>query len=86
MGWKKFAETEKSAAGQVERESHIDGFLVIEGAVHHEFLRQEQTVNRWYYLEVLKLLRENVWRKRPQLWRNNSWFLHHDIAPVYTDL
>jgi hypothetical protein len=39
----------------------------IEGVVHHEFLRQGQTVNRWYYLEVLKHLRENVRRKRPQL-------------------
>jgi hypothetical protein len=27
MGWKKFAETEKGAAGQVERESHVHGFF-----------------------------------------------------------
>jgi predicted DNA-binding protein YlxM (UPF0122 family) len=26
IGWKKLAETEKCAAGQVERESHVDGF------------------------------------------------------------
>jgi hypothetical protein len=31
--------------------------------VHHEFLRQGQRVNRWYYLEVLKRPRENVKRK-----------------------
>jgi transposase len=35
-------------------------------------------VNRWYYLEALQCLRENVMRKTPQLWGNNSWFLHHD--------
>jgi hypothetical protein len=51
--------------------------------VHHEFLCQGQAVNHWYYLEVLKCLRENVRRKRPQLWRNNSWFLHHDSAPAH---
>jgi hypothetical protein len=28
MGWKKFAEIEKSAAGQVERGSHVDGFFL----------------------------------------------------------
>jgi hypothetical protein len=67
MGWKKFVKTEKGAAGQVECESHVDGFFDIEGDVHHEFLCQEQTVNQWYYLKVLKLLRENVRRKRPQL-------------------
>jgi hypothetical protein len=28
MGWKNFTEIEKGAAGQVERESHVDGFLL----------------------------------------------------------
>jgi hypothetical protein len=68
MGWKEFAMTEK---GQVEHESLVD-FFDIECVVHHEFLRQGQTVNHWYNLEALKRLRENVRRKRPQLWRNSS--------------
>jgi hypothetical protein len=59
MGWKKFAETEKGMAGQV--------FFDIKGVVHHEFLCKGQTVDHWYYLEVLKHLRENVSRERPQL-------------------
>jgi hypothetical protein len=54
--------------------------------VLYVFLRQRQTVNRWYYHEVLKRLRENVRRKRPELWRNNSWFLHHDNAPAHAML
>jgi hypothetical protein len=33
-------ETDKGAAGQVERESHVDGFFDIKGVVHHEFLHQ----------------------------------------------
>jgi hypothetical protein len=53
--------------------------------VHHEFFHEGQTVNRWYYLEVLQHLRENVTRKRPQLWKNNSWFLHHD-KPAHESL
>jgi hypothetical protein len=36
--------------------------------------------------KVLKCLRENVRRKRPQLWRNNSWFLHHANAPAHASL
>jgi hypothetical protein len=37
---------------------------------------------------VLKCLKENVRRKRPhcQLWRNNSWFLHHDNVPDHASL
>jgi hypothetical protein len=49
-------------------------------------LTSGETVNRWYYLEVLVRLRKNVRRKRPQLWRNNSWFLHHDNAPAHASL
>jgi hypothetical protein len=87
MGWKKFLETKKGTAGQVKRESHDDGFFfVIKGVVHHEFLHQGQTLNCWYYLEVLKRLRGNVRRKRPQLWRNNSWYLHHDNASAHASL
>jgi hypothetical protein len=54
----------------------------IKGVVHHEFLHQGQTVNRWYYLKVLKCLIETIRRKRPQLWSNNFWFLRHDNAPA----
>jgi hypothetical protein len=39
-------------------------FLDIEVVVHYKFLRQGQTLNRWYYIEVLKRLRENVKRKK----------------------
>jgi hypothetical protein len=61
MGWKTFAETEKGAAGQVQCESHVEGFFFYnEGVIHHEFLCAGQTVNRWYYLELLKRLRENL--------------------------
>jgi transposase len=61
-------------------------FFDIERFMHHEILHQGQIVNCWYYLEVLKRLRENARRKRPQLWRNNSWFLHHDNAPAHASL
>jgi hypothetical protein len=56
MGCKKYAENEKGTAGQVKRESHVDGFFDSKDVVHHEFLCQEQTVNHWYYLKVLKRL------------------------------
>ena len=45
-----------------------------------------QRVNQVYYLEVLKRLHENVRRKRPELFANNSWILYHDNAPAHTAL
>jgi transposase len=37
-------------------------------------------------LEVLKRLLEKVRRKRPELFANNSWILHHDNASAHTAL
>jgi hypothetical protein len=50
--------------------------------VHYKFVPTGQTVNPVYYLEVLKRLREKVRRKRPELFANKSWILHHDNAPA----
>jgi hypothetical protein len=47
---------------------------------------RRKTVNHWYYLKVPKRLRENIRRERPQLLRNNSWFLHHDTVPSHASL
>jgi hypothetical protein len=61
-------------------------FFDCEGIVHQEFVPPDQTVNQHYCLEVLKRLREQVRRKRPERWRNQDWLLHHDNAPAHTAL
>jgi hypothetical protein len=43
-------------------------------------------VNKEYYLQVLKRLREVVRRKRPDLWKGNKWLLYHVNAPVHSSL
>jgi hypothetical protein len=86
MGWKKFAETQKTRQVRSNVNVMLTFFFDIEDVGHYEFLCQGQTVNRWYYLKVLKRLRENVRRERRQLWRNNSWFLFHDNAPAHASL
>ena len=37
-------------------------------------------------LLIYDSLRENVRRKRPELFANNTWILHHDDAPAHTAL
>ena len=56
------------------------------GVVHYEFLPPSKTVNNQYYLSVMRRLREAIRLKRPDLWKDNSWFLHHDNAPSHTAL
>ncbi|UYV73009.1 hypothetical protein LAZ67_10001506 [Cordylochernes scorpioides] len=61
-------------------------FFDCRGVVHHEFLRQGRTVNKEYYLQVMRNLREAIHQKRPDLWKNKNWLLHHDNAPAHTSL
>jgi hypothetical protein len=42
-------------------------FLDIKSTVHFEFTPQGQTVNRAYYMEILKRLPEAVRKQRPEL-------------------
>ncbi|GFU24523.1 transposable element Tcb2 transposase [Trichonephila clavipes] len=53
------------------------------GIVHQEFAPQCQTVNKEFYLDVTRRLREAVRRKRPVLWASSRWMLHHDGAPMH---
>ncbi|UYV60772.1 hypothetical protein LAZ67_1002251 [Cordylochernes scorpioides] len=61
-------------------------FFDCRGVVHHEFLPQGRTVNKEYYLQVMRNLREAIRQKRLDLWKNKNWLLHHDNAPAHTSL
>ena len=59
-------------------------FSDIRGIVHKEFVPRGQTANGKFYCEVFKRLREGIPCKRPDKWKNNNWFLHHNNAPAHT--
>jgi len=54
----------------------------IESLVHKEFVLPGQTVNGKFYCDVLRRVRENIRRKRPEKWRNDSWAVHNYNAPA----
>ena len=54
-----------------------------EGIVHREFVPPAMTVNADSYCDVLRRLRENVRRKRPQKWRNQYLIIHRDNVPAH---
>jgi transposase len=58
-------------------------FFDWQGIIHHEFIPRGQAVNKEFHVAVLKHLREAVCGKRPQLWMNQSWVLHHYNAPAH---
>ena len=47
-------------------------FFDCNGVVHNELLPQGRTVNKEYYLEVMRRLREVIRQKRKGLWKDQS--------------
>ena len=78
-GQKKARQVQKSNV-----KSMINTFFGVKGIVHKEFAPTGQSVNSGFYCDVLRRLRENVRRRRPKLWREQTWLLHHDNAPSHT--
>lgn len=52
-------------------------FLDYNGVICFEFLPPDWTVNKEYYLEILRRFRKAIRWKRPEIWEDNSWQLHH---------
>ena len=44
------------------------------------------TVNKEYYVEVLREFRKRFRRKRPALFKSGLWHFHQDNAPVYNSI
>ena len=72
--WKSLGSPRPKKSRQVR--SNIKSMLICffdqKGIVNKEFVPPGHTVNVAFYVEVLKRLRENVRRKRPDQWRNNT--------------
>ena len=80
--WKSPTSPRPKKARQVKSnlKSMINTFFDIKGIVHKEFVPTGRTVNSRFYCEILWRLREKVRRHHPQLWREQTWLLHHDNA------
>jgi len=87
VGGKILATTKKKNTSEsLKCDGDVDSFFDWKGIVHHEFVPRGETVNKEFYLKVMKRLREAVRRKRPEAWTNKTWMLHHDNAPAHASL
>jgi hypothetical protein len=48
-------------------------FFDYRGIVDHSYAPEGQTINKEYYLEVFRHLRDAVRHKRPDLWASHNW-------------
>ena len=56
------------------------------GMIYMHWVPTEQTVNKEYYVEVLREFRKIFRRKRPALFKSGQWHLHQDNAPVHNSI
>jgi histone-lysine N-methyltransferase SETMAR len=54
--------------------------------VAQRIIPKGQTVNSGFYCDVFRRKRENVRRRRPELWKEQTWLLHHDKIPSHTSV
>ena len=56
------------------------------GMIYMHWVPTGQTVNKEYYVEVLREFRKRFRRKRPALFKSGQWHFHHDTAPVHNSI
>ena len=56
------------------------------GMIYMHWVPTGQTVNKEYYVEVLREFRERFCWKRPVLFKSGQWHFYQDNAPVYNSI
>ena len=56
------------------------------GRIYMHWVPTGQTVNKEYYVELLREFRKRFRRKRPALFKSAQWHFHLDNAPVYNSI
>ncbi len=89
--WQEKGELRPRKAKQVRsrKKSMLTVFFDIKGILLIQFNMPKETIDADRYCATLAQLKENVRRKRPELWEQNEegdrkFLLHHDNAPAHT--
>ena len=56
------------------------------GMIYMHWVPTGQTVNKEYYVEVLREFRKRFCQKRPALFKSGQWHFHQDNAPVHNSI
>ena len=61
-------------------------FFVSAGMIYMHCVPTGQTVNKEYYVKILREFRKRFGRKRPALFKSGQWHFHQDNAPVHNSI
>ena len=81
----KHASSSKPKKARKSKSSHkllMIPFFDGTGMIYMHWVPTRQTVNKEYYVEVLREFRKRFRRMRPVLFKSGQWHFHQDNAPV----
>ena len=75
---------QESQTEQIYPQTFDDPFFFYStGMIYMHWVPAGQTVNKEYYVEVLREFRKRFRRKRPALFKSGPWHFHQDNTPVH---
>ena len=77
------SQTQEGQTEQIHPQTFDDLFLTALADLH---VLTGQTVNKEYYVEILREFRKRFRRKRPALFKSGQWHFHEDNAPVHSSI
>ena len=86
--WKRAGSPRPKKARQSKSTHKLLMILFIDstGKIYMHWVPTGQTVNKEYYVEVLREFRKRFGRKRPALFKSGQWHFHQDNAPVHNSM
>ena len=80
------SQTKDGQTEQIHLQTLDDPFFDSTGMIYMHWVPTGQTVNKEYYVEVLREFRKRFRRKRPALFKSAQWHFHLDNAPVHNTI
>ena len=82
----RLSQTQEGQTEQIHPQNFDDPFFDSNGMIYMHWVPTGQTVNKEYYVEVLREVRKRFLGKRPALFKSSQWHFHQDNAPVHNSI
>ena len=79
-------QTQEGQTEQIHQQTFDDPFFDSIGMIYMHWVPTRQTVNKEYYVEILREFRKRFCRKRPALFKSGQLHFYQDNAPVYNSI
>ena len=80
------SQIQESQTEQIHLQPFDDPFFDSTGMIYMHWVPTGQTVNKEYYVEILREFRKRFRRKRPAFFKSGQWHFYQDNAPVHNSI